>query len=299
MDDTTDLSARGPDDPAERAVATAVRAALGQPRPGPDLLGAVQQRATRRHRRRVARRAAVAGLAVAGVAVLVPLGSPQSAPAPPVVPAAPAPSEPAPGPTTTAPAPTTTAPGALTEASVLDLEQVRTVLADAQVLQAPTVLDVEQDLPEPLVAGLCTDQQLSDVPMPADAVVGVWDAEPPSDDVALRPAVSEEVLRWDDEASARAYLAALAAQVPSCTDPASPPPETGTWTVLESPADEDGEHLLGAVADAAGTLQVRAVGAEATTVVSLSAVVPATDLAAAAVAVDGLLDVALERAVRS
>jgi len=290
-EDVHDLTARrGEDDP----VAAAFRRALdaGRPAAAPrdattrTTLAAVQARATRRHRRRLATGSLGAAAVLAAALAVVPAVLPDPAPTPPAgLPTATA--EPSPEPTE----PSSREPGEVDSALLLQSdelpESIRASGVEAQ------FVDLSGEL---AVGGLCEDQVLPDVPRYEYAVRAIWT---PSGAPAAgaRDGMSEVLMRWDDPAAARAYLTAVAATAPPCTESAE---ETGPYELLEVPGSDEGAgEDLAAVAELGpGQWRVRVVTVEGPAVVSLSADVTAPDRDTATVAVGELAQVAAARAVQ-
>ena len=279
--DSTDLTPeRPPLDPAEQRVADAVRGALGAPTPRPGLLKAVQARAVRRHRRRVVGGAAGGALALAGLVALVPL---QLSTAP----------RPITEPTTTSPTPAPDdSTGSSLPAALLTDEEVATVVPGAswQGLMSGVGGD--------LLVGLCRTTVLGGDP-PTASATSTWSLEPAAEDFAA--SVVEEVTRWPSVERATVHAEATATSPTQCGDPAGAPFDQATYLPLAAQQDGGAPRTLAAAAvegsEFGWVVRATDVAADEVTVVDLTVTIEAEGSAAAGSAVEGLLELALVRAV--
>ncbi len=268
-------------EPGEQRVADAVRAALSAPVPGPGLLAAVRRRATRRHRRRVAGGAAGGALALAGLVALVPLELPLTAQRVPR------------GPATPSVTPSSGEQGgpSLPEAMLTD-EEVATVAPGA------TWNSSEGGPGGDLLAGLCGTTVLEGDP-PTAYGRATWSQEPAAPDLAA--SVDERVTRWPSVEGATAHAEVTAASPTQCGDLDGGPSDQATHLPLAAQQDDGPPRTLAAAAvegsESGWVVRATDVAPDGVTVVDLTVTIEAETSAAAGSAVEGLLELALVRAV--
>jgi hypothetical protein len=278
--DSTDLTPeRPPLDPAEQRVADAVRGALGAPTPRPGLLDAVQARAVRRHRRRAALGATGGALALAGLVALLPL---QLATVPRPV------AEPTTSPT---PAPDESGSSEL-PAAMLTEEEIATVLPGA------TSTSSEGGSGSAVLAGLCGTTVLEGDPL-TTSIASTWSQEPTAG--AFAATVREEVTRWPSPERATAHAEATAASPTQCGGSDRAPFDQATFVPLAAQQDGGPPRTLAAAAvegsETGWVVRATDVADDGVTVVDLTVTLEAESSAAAGSAVEGLLELALVRAV--
>ena len=288
MDDPTDITSAAPGlDPGEQRAAAAVHDALGGRAPSPGLLGVVQRRAARRHRRRLAGGATGAALALAGLLAVVPLDllpiptrTPQEAPA----------------------TPASRAKGSsegLTAASLLTLDDVASVVPVTTRTRPPAVPGPDEPPgaslhPGPQTdVGSCSDAGV-DLPPAAERWTAGWSSDPGASS-GFATSLEQEVLRYDAAEDATGYTLISRGVDDRCPRPGDPGARDlrveepgGPLVTLRTTPLEDSER--GWVVRG-----VSAVG-DGGTVVDLTLVVEADTSDEAGVLGDRLLDLAVQRA---
>lgn len=259
-----------PDADAEAAVAGAVRHGLAGAAAPPTLLASVDRRARTERRRRRLLVGAAAVLAIA-LAAGVQRG---------------------------------TGAGSLDASSVLTVADVRPFVPAAEVLSAPQRVEPSVDRRGRLLGGWCSTTPLDGVPTPPEVWSGYWTQPLLSRSAAgsstFVTQVSEQVLRFDDEAGAVAWASATRGSTTTC--------DTGGALVGSSlpgsyrvpvVAFLGRPHLAVAVAQAPvapGAWYIRVVDVRGSVAVDVFALVAAPTARDAGVRTVALLDVALERA---
>lgn len=151
----------------------------------------------------------------------------------------------------------------------------------------------------PVRGGWCGDADLAGVPHPDTWWVARWVSAEGVPLGELRPAVTQQVLRFADERSARGYVEATAASPARCFAGAASPSASheyarqGGWERGGSPVVVAAAPLV----DDGASWSVRALGGRGTVVVELTLTTTAPTAERAGAQGNELLDVALPRAV--